>query len=72
MSLAPVLLKLLAILCVIALGYMVGRLRWLGDNDPARKDPEKTVDLPPYVVPAGRAIPIPFNGSVARLERVRN
>lgn len=36
MSLAPVLLKLLAILCVIALGYVVGRLRWLGDNDPAR------------------------------------
>lgn len=36
MLLAPVLLKLLAILCVIALGYVVGRLRWLGDNDPAR------------------------------------
>lgn len=36
MSLAPVLLKLLAILCVIALGYVVGRLKWLGDNDPAR------------------------------------
>jgi phosphatidyl-myo-inositol alpha-mannosyltransferase len=24
-------------------------------------------DLPPYVVPAGRAVPVPYNGSVARL-----
>ena len=23
--------------------------------------------LPPYVVPAGRAVPVPYNGSVARL-----
>ncbi len=29
-------------------------------------DPEGA-DLPPYVVPAGRAVPIPYNGSVARL-----
>jgi len=29
-------------------------------------DPEQA-DLPPYVVPAGRAVPIPYNGSVARL-----
>ena len=36
MSLAPVLLKLLAILCVIGLGYVVGRLRWLGEGDSAR------------------------------------
>jgi predicted permease len=36
MLLGPVLLKLIAILCVIALGYVVGRARWLGDNDPAR------------------------------------
>ena len=36
MSLAPVLLKLLAILCVIALGYVAGRLQWLGGNDAPR------------------------------------
>lgn len=29
-------------------------------------DPE-TADLPSYVVPAGRAVPVPYNGSVARL-----
>jgi predicted permease len=28
--------KLFAIFAVVALGYLVGRLRWLGDNDPAR------------------------------------
>ena len=28
--------KLLGIFAVVALGYVVGRLRWLGDNDPAR------------------------------------
>lgn len=28
-------------------------------------DPD--ADLPPYVVPAGRAVPVPYNGSVARL-----
>jgi predicted permease len=31
-----VLLKLAAIFVVVALGWVVGRLRWLGDNDPAR------------------------------------
>ena len=36
MSLAPVLLKLLAILCVIALGYGVQRARLLGEGDVAR------------------------------------
>lgn len=36
MSLAPVLLKLLAILCVIALGYVVQRARWLGEGDVGR------------------------------------
>ena len=36
MSLAPVLLKLLAILCVIALGYVVQRARWLGEGDTGR------------------------------------
>jgi len=29
-------------------------------------DPE-TADLPAYLVPAGRAVPVPYNGSVARL-----
>jgi predicted permease len=29
-------LKLLAIFVVVAVGWMAGRLRWLGDNDPAR------------------------------------
>jgi malonate transporter len=31
-----VFLKLLAIFAVVALGWVAGRLRWLGDNDPAR------------------------------------
>lgn len=29
-------LKLLAIFAVVAIGWVAGRLRWLGDNDPAR------------------------------------
>src|SRR3982750_4208774 len=33
---SPVLFKLLAIFIVVALGYLAGRLRWLGENDPAR------------------------------------
>lgn len=32
----PVLLKLFVIFLIVALGYLAGRLRWLGDNDPAR------------------------------------
>jgi phosphatidylinositol alpha-mannosyltransferase len=28
---------------------------------------EEETPLPPYVVPAGRAVPVPYNGSVARL-----
>jgi hypothetical protein len=31
-----VFLKLLAIFAVVVLGWVAGRLRWLGDNDPAR------------------------------------
>jgi malonate transporter and related proteins len=31
-----VFLKLLAIFVVVALGWVVGKLRWLGENDPAR------------------------------------
>ncbi|HEV7915055.1 MAG TPA: AEC family transporter [Albitalea sp.] len=33
---AVVFLKLFAIFVVVALGWVAGRLRWLGDNDPAR------------------------------------
>ena len=29
---------------------------------------EETPDLPPYVVTAGRSVPIPYNGSVARVQ----
>ena len=31
-----VFLKLVAIFVVVGLGWVVGKLRWLGDNDPAR------------------------------------
>jgi len=33
---ALILFKLVAILLVVAIGYVAGRLRWLGPNDPAR------------------------------------
>ena len=42
---------------LIGLGHEVSVLA------PADEDAE----LPPYVVPAGRAVPVPYNGSVARL-----
>jgi phosphatidylinositol alpha-mannosyltransferase len=44
---------------LIALGHTVSVLTPVDD-------PDRT-DLPPYVVPAGRAVPVPYNGSVARL-----
>ncbi len=44
---------------LIAFGHEVSVLSPVDDPDQA--------DLPPYVVPAGRAVPIPYNGSVARL-----
>ena len=44
---------------LIALGHSVSVLTPVDDPDEA--------DLPPYVVPAGRAVPVPYNGSVARL-----
>jgi phosphatidylinositol alpha-mannosyltransferase len=28
---------------------------------------DEDLPVPPYVVPAGRAVPVPYNGSVARL-----
>jgi phosphatidylinositol alpha-mannosyltransferase len=35
---------------------------------PADDTPENRIEpLPPYLVPAGRAVPVPYNGSVARL-----
>jgi phosphatidylinositol alpha-mannosyltransferase len=42
---------------LIGLGHEVSVLA------PADED----ADLPPYVVPAGRSVPVPFNGSVARI-----
>ncbi|MEU8813144.1 glycosyltransferase family 4 protein [Actinoplanes sp. NPDC048796] len=42
---------------LIGLGHEVSVLA------PADED----ADLPPYVVPAGRALPLPYNGSVARI-----
>src|SRR3954447_22623869 len=42
---------------LIGLGHSVSVLA------PADED----ADLPPYVVPAGRALPLPYNGSVARI-----
>ena len=44
---------------LLALGHTVSVLTPVDDPDAA--------DLPPYVVPAGRAVPVPYNGSVARL-----
>lgn len=44
---------------LIDLGHEVSVLSPVDDPDEA--------DLPPYVVPAGRAVPVPYNGSVARL-----
>ena len=44
---------------LIELGHDVSVLTPVDDPDEA--------DLPAYVVPAGRAVPVPYNGSVARL-----
>ena len=44
---------------LIALGHTVSVLSPVDDPDEA--------DLPSWVVPAGRAVPVPYNGSVARL-----
>lgn len=44
---------------LIALGHDVSVLTPVDEPEEA--------DLPPYVVPAGRAVPVPYNGSVARL-----
>ena len=44
---------------LLGLGHQVSVLTPVDEPDEA--------DLPPYVVAAGRAIPVPYNGSVARL-----
>jgi phosphatidylinositol alpha-mannosyltransferase len=44
---------------LLGLGHEVSVLTPVDEPDEA--------DLPPYVVPAGRAVPVPYNGSVARL-----
>ena len=44
---------------LVELGHSVSVLTPVDDPDGA--------DLPAYVVPAGRAVPVPYNGSVARL-----
>ncbi|MDX6220710.1 MAG: phosphatidyl-myo-inositol alpha-mannosyltransferase [Frankiales bacterium] len=44
---------------LIALGHSVSVLAPVDEPDSA--------DLPSYVVPAGRTVPVPYNGSVARL-----
>lgn len=44
---------------LVRLGHEVSVLAPVDDPD--------TADLPAYLVPAGRAVPVPYNGSVARL-----
>lgn len=44
---------------LVGLGHEVSVLAPVDDPD--------TADLPAYLVPAGRAVPVPYNGSVARL-----
>jgi len=39
----PVLYKLLAIFCTVALGWAAGRLRWLGEPAPGAADPARTL-----------------------------
>lgn len=46
-------------LSLVELGHDVSVLAPVDDPDEA--------DLPPWLVPAGRAVPVPYNGSVARL-----
>jgi phosphatidylinositol alpha-mannosyltransferase len=45
--------------CLLEMGHQVSVLAPVDDADEA--------DLPDYLVPAGRAVPVPYNGSVARL-----
>ncbi len=45
--------------CLIEMGHQVSVLAPVDDAEDA--------ELPAYLVPAGRAVPVPYNGSVARL-----
>lgn len=45
---------------LLAMGHHVSVLA------PADPDDEDSAALPPYLVPAGRTVPVPYNGSVAR------
>ncbi|HUR13609.1 MAG TPA: glycosyltransferase family 4 protein [Mycobacteriales bacterium] len=45
--------------CLIEMGHQVSVLAPVDEADEA--------DLPAYLVPAGRTVPVPYNGSVARL-----
>ena len=47
---------------LIRMGHQVSVLT------PADGDEDRETPLQPYVVPAGRTVPIPYNGSVARLQ----
>lgn len=47
---------------LIRMGHQVSVLA------PAEVDEDRDTPLQPYVVPAGRTVPIPYNGSVARLQ----
>ncbi|HEX6522337.1 MAG TPA: glycosyltransferase family 4 protein [Streptosporangiaceae bacterium] len=59
---------------LIEIGHTVSVISPADDDTPAKprggtggSSPPKPTGLPPYVVPAGRAVPVPYNGSVARL-----
>ena len=52
---------------LFASGHEVSVIAPADDTDPSSGRASGTTPLPPYVVSAGRAVPVPFNGSVARL-----
>lgn len=52
---------------LIGRGHTVSVLAPADDPAPDAAPGSTTEPLPPYLVPAGRAVPVPYNGSVARL-----
>jgi phosphatidylinositol alpha-mannosyltransferase len=52
---------------LFAFGHEVSVIAPADDTDFSPGRASGTAPLPPYVVSAGRAVPVPFNGSVARL-----
>jgi phosphatidylinositol alpha-mannosyltransferase len=54
---------------LLGLGHAVSVIAPANRDTAAEGDGDADADspLPPYVVPAGRAVPVPYNGSVARL-----